>query len=264
LTSADITTQYVGSYDPTTLNVYGQHALGYSPTLTAEGQNFCCGFPGFSSADILANIAGSYTPPQPATWPFIGPLGGYWLTGGNGTGRPAMCPDAVLLMCGTNDYYENITPSQTEANIASIINWFAANRQGTVVLVASPPASLAAGIAPDVAADDALLEQDITPGNFPNAEFVDVYQSFLNADGSVNGSMLSSDGVHPSDMGYQAIANDFDAAILSSGVAEVPEPTAVGLISVCSIRLLRRRRKIIADCSAPCVSTVGLRNSSWG
>ena len=90
LTSAGITTQYIGSYDPTTLNVYGQHALGYSPTLTAEGQNFCDGFPGFSSADILANIVGSYTPPQPATWPFIGPLGGYWLTGGNGTGRPAL------------------------------------------------------------------------------------------------------------------------------------------------------------------------------
>jgi lysophospholipase L1-like esterase len=246
LTTANITTQYVGSYDPTTLNVYGQHALGYSPTLTSEGQNFVNGFPGYSSADLLANIAGVYTPPQPQNWPFIGPQGGYWLTGGNGTGRLAMYPDVVLLMCGTNDFYENITPAQTEANVAAMINWFAVNRQGTSVIVASPPASLAAGIAPDVSADDMLLKQDITPTNFPNAEFVDVYQSFLNPDGSVNGNMLSNDGVHPSDQGYQAIATDFDTAIVSSGVAEVPEPSSItiGLLGLLGRRRLRRKIKL--------------------
>lgn len=38
------------------------------------------------------------------------PQGGYWLVGGNGTGRDPAYPDVVLLMSGINDIFFEYLP----------------------------------------------------------------------------------------------------------------------------------------------------------
>ncbi len=249
LASQNVNIQYQGVYDPTTLQPYGQNALGYSPALTALGQNFVDAFPQYGSADILGNLAASNPPSLPNNWPFIGNQGGYWLTGGNGTGRAAQNPNIVLLMVGTNDGLEHVATTDLENNIAGILDWFAANRPGTKVLVASPPAagslqSYGGQINTEVQIENTWLGQNI--GNFSNATYVDVYDAFLNSDGSVNTSLLTSvDQIHPSDAGYQVIANLYDAAIVSA-ISPVPEPTsgllALTAFAVASARPLGRRR----------------------
>jgi hypothetical protein len=133
-----------------------------------------------------------------------------------GTGRVAEYPDVVLLMAGTNDYFSS-DPADTEANLTGIIDWFATNRPSAVVLVASPPpangiSSYGPGIEAIVSNENTWLQANIA--QFPNARYVDVYDTFLNPDGSINNNLLTTiDGVHPDLAGYQVIANDCDVAI---------------------------------------------------
>jgi lysophospholipase L1-like esterase len=249
LTAQNIPIQYQGAYDPT-LDHAG--ALGASAALTAIGQNQITAFGGFTSRDILNNLNGDVPSPNlPTTGSFTDNHGGYWLTGGNGTGRSALSPNVVLYEIGSNDpidaYTTPLTPSQTDADIAATLNWFAANRPTTVVLIASPPPAIANGSSPlyvqQIAAatpvESDWLKANITPAAFPNARFVDEYDLFLNPDHSLNTSLFSGDGVHPNDAGYAAIAGAFDSAIVSA----VPEPSIM-LLATAAIAVCFNRRRL--------------------
>jgi hypothetical protein len=87
LTAQGMSIQYQGSYDPTDVTSGGQPSLGYSPTLSALGENDINAVGGYPSGAILANLAGSddYFPnAESMGYPFIHNQGGYWVTGGNG------------------------------------------------------------------------------------------------------------------------------------------------------------------------------------
>jgi lysophospholipase L1-like esterase len=234
LTGQGVKIQYAGVYDPTPGGT-----LGASASMTALGQNMITAFGGYGTGDLAANLAGDVPANTPITPPdFVSNQGGYWLTGGNGTGRAALDPNIVLLMAGTNDYFMGTSP---ETGITNILDWFESNRPGTLVLVASPPPSINSSYAiePIVQAENAWLASNINPTEFPDARYVDVYDSFLGAGGAINQSLLGPDGIHPTDSGYAVIASDYDSVILSS----VPEPSSAAMFSLGLAWLSRRTRR---------------------
>ncbi len=70
------------------------------------------------------------------------PDGGYWLTGGNGTGRSAVYPDIILLLVGANDISQatlgntNINVVNYPANLTALINKIVTLRPGTKLITA--------------------------------------------------------------------------------------------------------------------------------
>ncbi|HEX4138794.1 MAG TPA: hypothetical protein VHY09_00485, partial [Candidatus Methylacidiphilales bacterium] len=105
---ADLTTLDTGGYrspmylalgaDGVDVSYVGVDNGNPSPVLTAAGQTAQNGFNGYRLGDIANNLAGSV-----AGSDGVSNDGGYWLTGGGGTGRGPATPNIILLQIGAND-----------------------------------------------------------------------------------------------------------------------------------------------------------------
>ncbi len=237
--------QMVGANNPNISNYDG-----YSPTLYNIGQNYNSGFSGYTSGDILANLAGN----QQSSHTSYSNLGGYWMTGGNGTGRSAINPDIVLLMIGTNDVRDGIPLSTLQSNVTGILNWFETNRPDSIVFVSTilPTTTGGTGTAFSSSISTAQnynswLANTLLP-EYSDYHLMDIYSLFVNSTNTAaNAGYIGSDGVHPTTLGYDTMADAW-ANEIQSYVNEVPEPHGlqlllfggIALIVICSRRIRSR------------------------
>jgi hypothetical protein len=220
-----------------------------SAQLIAAGDEYHNGSSGYEIGDISGNLAGVVTPyyaGAPTNF------GGYWLTGGNGTGRGAVDPGIVTLLAGTNDLLFANTIATMENNMDSMLSWFYANRPDTRVIVgtvipyqqnqfASDDLATAQAKNAQCNAFNTWLKTTEVP-KFAGYKVVDLNSLFYSANGTINESLYSTDQLHPNAAGYQVIGNAWAPAVEAD---LVPEPGAGSLLAggagLLAIYLLRRR-----------------------
>ena len=142
------------------------------------------------------------------------PNGGYWLTGGNGTGRSAVFPDIILLLVGANDISQatlgntQIDIVNYQANLTALINKLVTLRPDATVFTAdiTPWPSESA----DVTTINGTVHMVVT--NF-QAQGAHVSEVDLNTQFPANG--ISGDGLHPNDTGYTFMAGQWFNSLLS-------------------------------------------------
>jgi autotransporter-associated beta strand protein len=142
------------------------------------------------------------------------PNGGYWLTGGNGTGRSAVFPDIILLLVGANDISQatlgntNINVVNYQTNLTALINKLVMLRPNAKVITAdiTPWPSESAYVTTVIS----LIHTVVT--NF-QAQGAQVSEVDLNTQFPANG--ISSDGLHPNDTGYTFMASQWHNALLN-------------------------------------------------
>lgn len=176
---------------------------------------FHAGHSSYSTTDIQNNLDGL----DSATFQLYGgaernPHGGYWFTGGHGTGRAAIFPDAVLLLVGTNDV-ARLEMAGAQTRYRALL---------TKITTLRPDARVFAAKITPWAANSASVTQI-------NQVITGLVTEFKNAGKKVNlvdlhtgysGSFV--DGVHPDEAGYQWMADRWHAALLSAyGTPVVPD-----------------------------------------
>ena len=168
-----------------------------SAVLTAGGQIHHEGHSGYRTDQIYNNLLGSDGT--------SGNNGGYWLDGGNGTGRSAITPDIILLHIGTNDKTQGETTQTMTNKLWILLNMLRTNQPQARVFVASLiPRS-------DSAADESgqqaynLLIPGLVASMGTNFHFVDMH--------SVVSPAQLGDGVHPTQAGYDAMGDAWFSAL---------------------------------------------------
>jgi lysophospholipase L1-like esterase len=225
-------------------------ASTWNPGSLPANQQQHNGYPSYATLDISNNLDGL----DEGVYDRIGgeqrnPNGGYWLTGGNGTGRSAVFPNVVLLLVGANDIVSD-SPSCTvanyQANLTTLVNKIVTLRPDAHLIMAdiTPIPADASEVATVNDGVNAVAAEYLALG--AHVSVVDLNTSFPS-----NG--LSSDGVHPNDVGYTWMANQWYGAILNS--YSVPEPSAlvllaVGLVCVAAWRWHGRNK----ECNTYCAS----------
>jgi len=151
------------------------------------------------------------------------PNGGYWLTGGNGTGRAPLYPDVILLLLGANDL--NTMPGVSN-RLDGLIAKLTTLRPATKLIVAK--------IIPSTS------RTNVNSYNVIVTNVVAKYQAQgslvsladLNTGFPANG--LSGDGLHPNATGYNFMAGQWYNAIIAaystvSSAIPPASPTSVAL-----------------------------------
>ncbi len=183
-------------------------------SLNLEGQNE--GHSGYKISDLTANIN--------ANSQISGTNGGYWL-GGN----PGVQPKYILLHIGANDINGGYDPTTTNPSdsqfvldmigrLQSLVSAILAQRPNTHILLAG---IVPVNTTPNHLTRTILYNQDIRSMVMTSSAYagkltyVDQYSGFLNADGSINGTLIygGATGLHPDDAGYQVMANTWFATI---------------------------------------------------
>jgi autotransporter-associated beta strand protein len=147
------------------------------------------------------------------------PNGGYWLTGGNGTGRGPMNPDCITMMLGTNDLGNQ---PGVQIRLERLISKITTLRPNCRLIVAKIT-PITSGVYP-IDSYNSIVEQVVTAsraaGNL--VSLVDLNSGFPN-DG------LASDATHPNDTGFAWMARQWHEAIISAftpqGVASTALPS---------------------------------------
>jgi lysophospholipase L1-like esterase len=98
--------------------------------------------------------------------------------------------------------------------VTAILQWFAANRPATEVIVATPITNANPTVNAEITAYGSWLTSAVP--TYSNDRLVNVNPLFTNSDGSPNTSLLQSDGIHPTETGYADIATALAGAIESS------------------------------------------------
>jgi autotransporter-associated beta strand protein len=175
------------------------------------------GYSSYATLDLSNNLDGY----DPTRFNQLGgadrnPNGGYWITGGNGTGRTADYPDVVLLMVGANDIYQQTTYANPlinvanyQANLTTLVNKLITLRPAVRVIVAdiTPWASQAANVTLINTAANAAVAALQAQGK--RVSLVDMFTLF-----PANG--MTSGGLHPNDTGYTFMDNQWLHAIHAS------------------------------------------------
>jgi autotransporter-associated beta strand protein len=151
------------------------------------------------------------------------PNGGYWYTGGNGTGRTPLFPDAVLLLCGANDV-ARIGIDGVQGRLESLLGKITTMRPNARVFLAkmTPYVGREAGvtaynnIVPIVVADFQAAGKKVT--------LVDLFTGFNTA--------WLTDGVHPNATGYNWMANKWYEALVATYAAEASSQALAASTSV--------------------------------
>jgi GDSL-like lipase/acylhydrolase family protein/dockerin type I repeat protein len=180
--------------------------------LTSSGQYHHEGHSGYRIDQIEGNLIGEVSS-APA---FDTNNGGHWLDGGIPVGRAPFFPDLILLHIGTNDASQGRTAAQMQSSLQSLLTKIKNLRPQAQVIVASLIRRT----------DNASLEatQMSYNGAIPglvaaqgaNFHFVDMHAIVQPAD--------LADGVHPSQGGYDKMADAWAPAV--HAVARV-EPLTV-------------------------------------
>jgi lysophospholipase L1-like esterase len=208
LSGAAFQLQYIGSRTdaPTTI-------------LTNAGQTHHEGHGSYSTDLLLGNLD--------ANKPYGGTdEGGYWITGGGGTGRAAVYPDLILLMIGTNDIgMWAHTPAEAIAYYDQLLTKLVTLRPSARIICASiVPFVLSEfeeaypdkiGVYTNREANN-VIYNGMLPGLVAThqaaghrVQFYDMRQKVNPANAA---TLIGGDGVHPNQAGYNAIASGwFDA-----------------------------------------------------
>jgi hypothetical protein len=157
--------------------------------------------------------------------------GGFWLTGGNGTGRTAISPQYVLLHIGTNDASQGATPALMETRLTQLLTDLKSDLPSSQVIVAS--------LIPrtDSSADELVEEQynaampAIVAEMGANFHFLDMHDV-------INPSTDLADGVHPNIGGYNKMADAWYSEIQT---ISVPEPSMIAMLGMAALGLAVRR-----------------------
>jgi lysophospholipase L1-like esterase len=209
-----------------------------SATLTLAGQTANDGFSDYTSTQMDENLAGNVQPTDTT----VSNLGGYWLTGGGGTGRSAQSADVILLMAGTNDIVfsdSSLTAqqiaTQITSNLETLVTDVHTDDPGATILVASPPPVI---LFANWQAVGSPLNLDLknllnTPAyKSENIDYVDMYDAL-----NQYGYYAYEDGIHLNETGYTKMAQVWNSAILADynfadpPADPVPEPSTWALLA---------------------------------
>lgn len=132
-------------------------------------------------------------------------------------------PDVVLLMIGTNDFLQNYQTAQAPARLEALVEDIALLRPFAKIIVANlvpntANASIESAQVAFSATIPAMVDRQVALGR--DVTFVDVHSGMTAAD-------MSSDGIHPTEAGYDKLANRwFDAitpVISPAGTDDPPQ-----------------------------------------
>ena len=177
-----------------------------TPALTAAGQTYHNGYGGWHIKDLNNNLDGVAAPISGGD----SNLGGYFITGGHGTGRPAVYPDILLLHAGTNDILQN--NQSINQDLLALVTHFHTLSPNTIILIAGIIPINNTGFVPIVQAYNSYIKNTLVP-SLPYTRYVDQNTNFLNANGTVDGELLGSDFVHPDRYGYPIVANTWETSL---------------------------------------------------
>ena len=173
--------------------------------------------------------------------------GGYWITGGNGTGRSAINPQVVLLNVGTNDATDDEGDGLSNAVNASNMDTYMVQLMGNLKTDLPNAQIFVGNLTPredntqaeqiEALFNAALPAEVAAEGS--NFHFVDLYDAVPTSDIDADGGYQ-----HPDIAGYQAEGNAWDTALVDAGV--VPEPSTYTLMGVSALLLgvVARRRRL--------------------
>lgn len=152
------------------------------------------------------------------------PNGGYWITGGNGTGRGPMIPHAITLMAGTNDldepvgFYDRLTALMTKITTLCPETRIVIARITPITTNEPVNVPQCNAVIDQVTSEFRAAGKRVTP--------VDLFTTF-----PANG--LTADGVHPNDTGFSWMAMQWHEGLIqaftpASGISGgLPSSTAV-------------------------------------
>jgi lysophospholipase L1-like esterase len=125
-----------------------------------------------------------------------------WLDAGN--------PDVILLLIGTNDFWQNYDTAGASGRLENLVAQISSLRPAAKILVANLPlrtdsASMEAAQSAFNASIPGIVSGQVSLGR--HVYFVDMHSSFSAAG-------LSSDGVHPNPAGYGAMADVWAQAVM--------------------------------------------------
>ncbi len=242
--------------DNINVNYVGTDTGNPSPTLTAAGQTAHNGFNSFTINQIDGNLSAS----QPAS-NGISNDGGYWLTGGGGTGRGPETADVILLQIGANDLVSGVDPNfvgpgpETDAQVAAdaalrlqtLINDIRTLEPNATLLV-DGTSPLLNGAAYTTRSQDYDVDvQNLVLNSYHGDQvyYVNMWNAIYS--GALPGYLyFENDGVHLNTLGYDAMAQAWYQAIISDvnfqEYQAVPEPSTVGLFLVGALGLFGVQR----------------------
>ena len=231
LTKAGVSFAFIGSTGDS-----GSAGGGASPTLQAASQQQHEGHSGYRIDQITNNLSGNDSS--------SGNDGGYWLTD-----NPGVQPGYVLLMIGTNDIngaYDPAASSPTDAQfvadaiarLKTLLDTLFAARPSTHVFLASvlPIQNNATALTRVSLFNNSVKNVILANSSYAGKiTYVDQYDSFLNADGSINTSIYA-DGIHPNDTGYAVLASNwFNAIAAYPGPSIATQPASQNIITGTSV-----------------------------
>jgi autotransporter-associated beta strand protein len=134
------------------------------------------------------------------------PNGGYWLTGGNGTGRSPVNPDCITMMLGTNDLLDQ---DGVEARLQGLISKITTLRPNSRLIIAKIT-PITSGIYP-IDSYNSIVTRQVAAFQAAgkNVHLVDLNSGFP-------GNGLINDGVHPNDTGFAWMARQWHEAIIDA------------------------------------------------
>lgn len=206
----------------------GANTSNPGPLLTRDNQVNHDGYPQYTLSEINANL--NTNAPTGKT---RGNNGGFWLTGTGG--RPAITPDIVLLLAGTNDIEGGAAASLIEQRLDAMVNKIFTLRPATKIFLSSiPPYPADAAKTATAQAYNQLILTKTVPKYLNlgyNIRFVDQYANFVAASpaGDVVITGLYGDTIHPNESGYQLMGDTWAAAILADPLPLPASPTNLGL-----------------------------------
>ncbi|MEO7191069.1 MAG: SGNH/GDSL hydrolase family protein [Vicinamibacterales bacterium] len=133
-------------------------------------------------------------------------------------------PDVLLLMEGTNDVHDNVSPEAVARSLSNDVRRARDNNVRKVYLATLPPFTTGRNAAnpADIVTTNRLIE-DVARRD--GAELVDVFAAIEPR----KDLLIGSDGLHPTVQGYRVIAETFMKAIQDTFEQPLPAPGSQGI-----------------------------------
>jgi autotransporter-associated beta strand protein len=215
-----------------TVHFVGANTSNPGPTMSQDGEVMHDGYPQYTITEVNNNLDGNFP-----TGKTRGNNGGYWITG---TGsRPAIYPDIILLLIGSNDVEGGVQAATIEQRLDAMVTKIFNLRPSVRLYLASiPPYPADANKTAISKAYNQLIVSRTIPKHLAagrNIRFVDQYANFIissSPDGDVVNSALFGDTIHPNEAGYQLMGDTWAAAVLGDAAPLPGAPSALAASAV--------------------------------